>query len=167
MLCNVNSNLFNNVTLINEQGLMDEPEAAPTSFDEKQAPTVEKLFAGSSFEQRRQSSMREVEEAKPTAFEPKATLAKAKSLTKNKSIEDNQPTTDGKKSAAAPKFSLFKRLGQKEVNANKATDKPRSKKDKIPDEKKGDKAFVLAAIAEDGTQLNYCLDKVRQHRVFN
>jgi len=151
---------------------MDEPEAAPTSVDDKKAPTVEKLFAGSSFEHRRQSSMREVEEAKPgeaaAAAEPKAPLTKAKSLTKNKSIKDDQSTTTESKSATAatPKFSLFKRLGRKVVNANKATDKPRSSKDKIPDESKRNKAFVLAAVTDDGSQLNYCQDKVGPHCIY-
>jgi hypothetical protein len=55
---------------------------------------------------------------------------------------------------------MLKRLGKMVMTANKVAAAPRSDKDKIPDEMKGDKDFVLAAVADDGLQLNYCQDKV-------
>jgi len=56
---------------------------------------------------------------------------------------------------------MLKRLGVKVIAVNKVAPAPRSSKDKIPDESKGSKAFVLAAVQDDGSQLNYCQDKVR------
>ena len=49
------------------------------------------------------------------------------------------------------------------IAVHKVAAAPRSSKDKIPDEKKGNKAYVLAAVKDDGSQLNYCQDKVRRY----
>ena len=58
---------------------------------------------------------------------------------------------------------MLKRLGVKVIAVHKVAAAPRSSKDKIPDEKKGNKAYVLAAVKDDGSQLNYCQDTVRRY----